>query len=68
MRADMRGHMHFRMHADRWLMPAILLFGFACLLVWLWLKYRKYLKAMDEPQSKLDMLRGKSSRQLDKDE
>jgi hypothetical protein len=56
------------MHADRWLMPAILLFGFACLLVWLWLKYRKYLKATDEPQAKLDMLRGKSSRRLDKDE
>jgi arginine exporter protein ArgO len=60
--------MHFRMHANRWLMPAILLFGFACIVVWAWLKFRKYRKAMDEPQANWDMLSGKSSRELDKDE
>jgi hypothetical protein len=56
------------MHANRWLMPAILLFGFACIVVWAWLKFRKYRKAMDEPQANWDRLSGKSSRELDKDE
>jgi hypothetical protein len=50
----MRRHLHFGMHANRWLMPAILLFGFACILVWVWFKFRKYRKALEERQSSLD--------------
>jgi len=64
----MRAHMHFRTHANRWLMPTILLIAFACILVWAWRKFRSYRKAMDERQAVLDMLKRSSSRELDQDE
>jgi hypothetical protein len=64
----MRGQAHFRMHANRWLMPAILLIGFACIIVWVWRKFRQYRKAVDERQAIPDMLNGRSSRELDKDD
>ncbi len=67
-RADMRGHILFRTHAKRWLMPAILLVGFVVIIVWVLYKFRRYRQKMGEQQGNLDTLYGRASRKLGEDE
>ncbi len=67
-RADMRGHIHFRPHAKRWLMPVLLLAGFVFIVVWALYTFRKYRQKVAERQADLDTLYGRDSRKLDEDE
>jgi hypothetical protein len=60
--------MHASTHVKRWLMPAILLVGFVFIVVWVSYKWRKYRRQAGERQTNLDMLDGRSSRQLSDDE
>jgi hypothetical protein len=60
--------MHARTHAKRWLIPAILFVGFVLIVVWVSYKWRKYRQQVAERQADLDMLDGRSSRQLGDDE